>query len=531
MQISNVFSFEIGGPASSELITNAFRNFDSNYPRPTCNGSLLDLDLYQRKVILYELVTSQENIVELVEGVVISSDGKMKESQEYFMQSQPSFKGFNLMTIDSINCTLDGVVSSIDEIDKLRKGNRSDLAIDQERANHLDKYYQEIVDHRCLEGIVFKDLSTPYGLGDKFRCLGYWFKLKNDYEKHGNTADIDVVVVGASYATGLSRSGLLNSFLVGCTDANSLGPTKYMTLASINGGGMTFEKLGKLLTLTGYKINSSKDTIELGKWFKMPNHGKDVPGFISMKSYQRSMDGDLDGWKSKKVQYPDLWIEPEDSFVLTINAGEIVSSNDYSAGVTLRFPRISQIRVEGFDGNSKHAFEVESVSDLHDIYFQRRSQQYLASQEIFSQTQDAIYSQNFPQSSQNRFLSQSQLAKKSKSRKSRRSNSRNTLEMQISNVSRKIEFESDIFGGFSFAVLEGTYTLNSNDPISQEAREQGWYRKASTVKSRDDVIDFVLKHRGKCDVTGNGDVDFIIGGKIDDARVVIHRKLYYLCIG
>ncbi len=525
-----MFSLKIGGPASSELITNAFRKFDSNYPRPRCSGSLLDLDLYQRKVILYELVTSQENVVELVEGIVISSDGKMKESQEYFMHSQPSFKCFNLMTIDSINCTLDGFVASIDEIDKLRKGKRSDLAIDQERANHLDNYYHEIVYHRCLEGMVFKDLSTPYGLGDKFRCLGYWFKLKNDYEKHGNTADIDVVVVGASYATGLSRSGLLNRFLVGCTDANSLEPVKYMTLGTINGGGMTFEKLGELLTLTGYKINSSKDTIELGNWFKMPNHGKDVPGFISMKSYQRSMDGDLDGWRSKKAHYPDLWIEPDNSFVLTINAAEIVSSTDYSAGVTLRFPRISQIRSEGFDCNPKHASEVESVSVLHDIYFQRRSQQYIASQEIFTQTQDTIYSQNFPQLSQSRFLPPSQLAKKSKSRKGRRSN-HNTLERPISKISRKIEFESDTFGGFSFAVLEGNYNLDNNDAISQEAREQGWYGIASKVKSRDDVIDFILKHRGKCDVTGNGDVDFIIGGRIDDARVVIHRKLDYLSIG
>lgn len=41
---------------------------------------------------------------------------------------------------------------------------------------------------------------------------------------------------------------------------------------------------------------------------------------------------------------PDLWINPDDSFILELNAGEIVVSDTFSAGITLRFPRITKIR-------------------------------------------------------------------------------------------------------------------------------------------------------------------------------------------
>ena len=74
-----------------------------------------------------------------------------------------------------------------------------------------------------------------------------------------------------------------------------------------------------------------------GKWFKL-NHGE-LPDFLSQRTFQQSLEGANTGWDFKKHQYPDMWIDPKDSFVFTINAGEITSSQDFSAGVALRFAR------------------------------------------------------------------------------------------------------------------------------------------------------------------------------------------------
>ena len=66
----------------------------------------------------------------------------------------------------------------------------------------LDSCYDRIVTTKQLEGLIFKDLCTPYGLGSRFRSKGYWFKLKDDYNKGGHAKDIDLVVLGGQYATG-----------------------------------------------------------------------------------------------------------------------------------------------------------------------------------------------------------------------------------------------------------------------------------------------------------------------------------------
>lgn len=65
--------------------------------------------------------------------------------------------------------------------------------------------------------------------------------------------------------------------------------------------------------------------MELGKWFREENYG--LPSFISNRSLQRNSTEDFDGWAFNKARhYPDIWIDPEDSIVLTIKGAEIVVS-------------------------------------------------------------------------------------------------------------------------------------------------------------------------------------------------------------
>lgn len=43
---------------------------------------------------------------------------------------------------------------------------------------------------------------------------------------------------------------------------------------------------------------------------------------------------------------PDVWIHPEHSIILTIRATEMVRSNEYPTGYSLRFPRVINVRTD-----------------------------------------------------------------------------------------------------------------------------------------------------------------------------------------
>ena len=75
------------------------------------------------------------------------------------------------------------------------------------------------------------------------------------------------------------------------------------------------------------------------------------------------------------MEWPDLWIHPEDSFVLTIKAAELVASNQHSAGFTLRFPRILKMRIDiaGKVGDEKPVHLCETISSLKQTYLDRKN--------------------------------------------------------------------------------------------------------------------------------------------------------------
>lgn len=95
-----------------------------------------------------------------------------------------------------------------------------------------------------------------------------------------------------------------------------------------------------LKDLTGLQRADESGEFRLGYWFK----SDEVPDFISSESYQRGFVRDELGWKPEKKDRPDVWINPEDSFVVTVNSAELQTSHSMQAGFTLRFPRITKIR-------------------------------------------------------------------------------------------------------------------------------------------------------------------------------------------
>eukprot|EP00557_Chaetoceros_sp_GSL56_P004427 CAMPEP_0176497660 /NCGR_PEP_ID=MMETSP0200_2-20121128/11850_1 /TAXON_ID=947934 /ORGANISM="Chaetoceros sp., Strain GSL56" /LENGTH=1349 /DNA_ID=CAMNT_0017895703 /DNA_START=42 /DNA_END=4088 /DNA_ORIENTATION=- len=504
----------LGGPDAQKVMEKAFGYLPASH-RPMATGSVLQLDLMKRKRILYTLLKTQKNRLEHVETLVIRSDGNTVEGNIYFSSPESLEYGHPPLILDSINATLDGLVSNITDIDFKRRNMRTDEDIDKERALALDKFYADVVTRRNLEGLIFKDLASPYCFGAKYRKLGYWYKLKDDYSQSGHAADIDVVVVGASFASGTRNSKYLNSFLIACVDDESdpTEGTKYMTLGSCNGNVIGDKNLRKLLEKTGYKVNVVTEEIDYGSWFK----SMDNPPFISSLTYQFSSVATVGGWKPEKKDKPDLWINPEDSFVLTTFAGEIVATKHFSAGVSLRFPRISAIRKEGFDNEPKAACDVETVSTLHELYYTRRAQQVDSEKEsqIFKDA-DSVeeYQRLFRPTTEN-------LKKRKISRKRVLSNDPN---VRGPKVRHDIVFQSDCLKNLCFTVLDGVYKLDTSGLDCQIAKSEGWFESAKFVRHQQDVVNFILKHGGQCHLTANESTNFIIGGDANDPRVAMFCK-------
>ena len=317
----------LGGPDAKKVMDKAF-GFMKEDARPKMTGSILNLDLMKRKRILHTLIQPQENAIEPVEGLVVRSNGLSMDSREYFTSPEALEHGQSPLILDSINFTLDGIVPNIADVDTKRREGKTDKAIDQQRANALDKFYADVVTKRSLEGLIFKDLASPYCFGSKCRKLGYWYKLKDDYSKKGHASDIDVVVIGGSFANSGGRNkGMLNSLLVACLDDEETPHgTKFMTMGQLSGNSVSDDILVKLLGTTGFTYDRGE--LSYGSWFKSDI----VPDFVSRRTFQSSSNPSFTGWKPEKKDRPDLWIAPEDSFVVTLNSGEIVGSKNFSAG-------------------------------------------------------------------------------------------------------------------------------------------------------------------------------------------------------
>ena len=263
--------------------------------------------------------------------------------------------------------------------------------------------------------------------------------------------------------------------------------------------------------VSGFPLPAEGDNpLRLGKWFEDVDDS--MPDFISEWSFQRTPQGDGDGWKPKKIDRPALWIRPEDSFVLTLNSAEIIASDSMSAGLSLRFPRISAIRAEGFVQGPKPHDEVQTFSELSTM-FMEIGDSYAA---------DPLEFDSDIQSS--RFMTEKQLERSGKQKKQSKSR-KQTVEVKTFSIPEVDDVLTHALDGLTFTVLPGKYDLKSDGFAVAEAEENRWAQDAISVASREDVVRFIKSHGGKCELSSHTGSDFIIGGTIDDPKVSIYQDL------
>jgi len=500
----------VDGAKAAELLDETVSDCITPRPEP---GSLMGLDGFERKKILHRVLKAQKHEVEIVQTYVVRPNGGYALGSDYFSATNPVMEcGWPAYTLDSIECNLSASIPNLDSIHEERRKGRSDDQISQARAWAIDKIYKQAVEDQRMEGLVFKDLSAPYVLGDYSRGLKYWYKFKPDYGGNSVASDIDLVIVGSYFATGLRNAGKPSSYLCACVD--QADNRAFFPVCKVNGGSMDVEKQNRLLDLTGFKLkyDDNGGSLDVGKWFREEDHGVSVPDFISHRNYKHDEE-----WRLGKDVYPDLWIHPDDSEVVTLNAGEIVDSDAFPAGLTLRFPRITKLRE---DGDSKKPHDIESDRSIWNKYNEvvqsRQGNDAIGSVVIGSH---ARASQDNASTGTCRFLTETQWAIKQKENKARKRG--NSAPTRVKSVVENVPPASSVLQGLAFTVYEGRYSLRDNKIDEAAARAEGWYDEAASVTSSASVVRFIKKHGGTVRLTADHNC-IVLGGRKDDDSVKTH---------
>ncbi|KAF7796329.1 hypothetical protein EIP86_007506 [Pleurotus ostreatoroseus] len=167
---------------------------------------------------------------------------------------------------------------------------------------------EEVMSERG-EGLVIKHPDSEYVLNGRNKD---WVKVKPEYmDNMGET--VDVLVVAGNYGTG-RRAGGVSTIICGVPNEKHRDE---------NGDPNTFVRIGTGLSFADYIWVRQKPWKE---W-----DPENPPNFLMVSNKGQDDKG-------------DVYLEPEDSFILKVKAAEITASDQYHLGITMRFPRAIAIR-------------------------------------------------------------------------------------------------------------------------------------------------------------------------------------------
>ncbi|CAG0887525.1 unnamed protein product [Cyprideis torosa] len=171
------------------------------------------------------------------------------------------------------------------------------------------------------EGLVLKNPNSIY----KPNARKGWIKIKPDYVDE-LIDSLDLLIIGGYFGR---RTNVVSHFLLGVAVPPANPEEKPSVFHSIG-------KVGSGYTLT--EIHELHQQLK-SHWQKVDR--------------KRNKDGSPDGsilWSKEK---PDLWINPRLSKIVEVKATELVASDAYMTGWTLRFPRLVTHRGGGAERTDK----------------------------------------------------------------------------------------------------------------------------------------------------------------------------------
>ncbi|KGB77341.2 hypothetical protein CNBG_3179 [Cryptococcus deuterogattii R265] len=281
--------------------------------------------------------------------------------------------------------------------------------VDEKRgksAKDIREYLERVVETKG-EGLVVKKTDVIYQTNSR----GYdWIKVKPEYSDQMGE-NLEVLVLGGWWGKG-GRSGKISRLLCGLReqafDDGTVEQPSFKTFCSI-GSGMSYSDYEWIL-------NKHK------KHWK-PFDRSNPPAFMKLGPV---------GLDDK----PDVYIEPENSFVIEVKASEIVpAGGGYGIGFTLRFPRCKYIY---YDRNSRD-YELDDESKERDMWTCMSVDDFM---DLFSRPK--------------RSYDDSQGPGKKKKRKVVRSKKNHIITNFRGQKLSDIDVETSIFSDMTFYIAKGT---------------------------------------------------------------------------
>ena len=312
-----------------------------------------------------------------------------------------------------------------------------------ERKRQLESFFNQ-VSSEGEEGLVVKDLLSPYSLGMKSRQLMHWIKMKPEYSDM--TRDLDLIILGAYYGEGKSMRGQgLSTFLCGVKDVSCEimhcdddvnASSKYKSICKV-GTGYSFSELEDLRGRLGPVVK---------QWDKT-NRQYLPPHFCP--------------WRIGKVEdIPDVWIPPENSIIIELKCAELVTSTQFSAGITCRFPRLRKIRYD------KDISEVMTIFDVKEVLERPRmnvseaaDRGVTGNKKKRSLKNPKIYARRGPFHHTEQLVSSQFIVPKA--------------------LGKNATLDSVIFQGKVFCITEGSFTLPSTSFVTKSNNDSPLLRYAS----------------------------------------------------
>eukprot|EP00636_Phaeomonas_parva_P000523 CAMPEP_0118872604 /NCGR_PEP_ID=MMETSP1163-20130328/14727_1 /TAXON_ID=124430 /ORGANISM="Phaeomonas parva, Strain CCMP2877" /LENGTH=992 /DNA_ID=CAMNT_0006807807 /DNA_START=31 /DNA_END=3009 /DNA_ORIENTATION=+ len=299
-----------------------------------------------------------------------------------------------------------------------------------ERRTALRGYFKASLE-REEEGLVVKNLESPYVLGEKSRRTHSWVKLKPDYSsKLGEY--VDCLVLGGMYSTGTRRGGKITTLLVGVRGSPREDDPE----------SKRFYTLGVSAGLNDREVEEFMGTY--GSYFV--DYDKDNP------------PKEWAPWEPKKKAHrPDVVVPYDKSLIMEVLAAEIVPSDVFAARHTFRFPRNSGAGRDGDDNRYTKPMRLRTDLD-------------------YTQAADLAFVQLSREDRKARRVA-AQVVAPPENRKRDRKGKRLLLtvraEDQVAHLKDDTERESDLFSGWTFCVMPGSF---EDPPVPGDAALTGHKR-------------------------------------------------------
>lgn len=251
-----------------------------------------------------------------------------------------------------------------------------------------------------LEGVILKDTSAPYIAGEAGRASGNWMKLKPDYDE---VDTFDLVVLGAYYGKGSRRAakdaGDVSMFLCGILEERLDSPPPGMrsfdrvpgsevdlahaaevAARAANEGMSSAEAKAYIQQTTGASaaaaevamfgdaaVRATSSSAAVAEGTPQPSAYPTVHTFCKVGTgYTKELldsirkrlrphlqkychdrpPAHLRGWKAKVDDRPHFWIPLDKTLVFEVNFGEVISTDQFTSNLTLRFPRLVRERAD-----------------------------------------------------------------------------------------------------------------------------------------------------------------------------------------